>query len=713
MSSSYRMRNLVAALLLALAQPLLATHILGGEMYYTYLGNDNYQVTLRLYRDCGPANTNNTALDAIAHIGIFNSAGVWINTVDFQLPMETTMPVVTDNPCLTAPPSICTRQGIYTGTIHLPSGTGGYTLAYQRCCRSPAVINITSTPNAQGMTCTVFVPDPSVHGPNSSPAYDDDPPMVLCLDQTSAIEQLATDPDGDSLAYALCPPFQGGDIVNVSPNPPTPPPYTPIIWAPGYSTQDQLNSTPPMVFGCQDGVLTLHPTTIGNFAVSICVSEYRNGVLLSTVIRDFRFLVVACSQAITASLADQQDHCNGLEVQMTNQSTGSSFYHWDFGVDGTLADTSNAQDPSFTYPAPGTYTITLVANPGWPCADTATSVYTVHDPVHVEFTAPPNLCSDQMPVTLTATGNFGGSADIQWDFGGGVSPDPTAATTTVGFSTLGAHAVTVTATDNGCTDSYTDSVRIFPVPTVAFATDTNGCVPFQPQFTNGSSAWTPMAFHWDLGDGTTSNDSIPVHLYTTAGVYDITLTVSTSSGCITSRSLTRPSLVSVWPRPVAMATAIPPVTSVLFPDITFTDHSVDAVQWDFLVEGVHYDTTSFTHSFKDAGWYSALQTVTSAMGCTDTATVRVFIGDHLFFAPSAFSPNGDQLNEVWRPRVKGARAYRLDIFDRWGHLVFSTTDPAQGWDGKDAPPGMYAYKAWLTEWGPLEKEYNGSFVLIR
>ena len=63
--------------------------------------------------------------------------------------------------------------------------------------------------------------------------------------------------------------------------------------------------------------------------------------------------------------------------------------------------------------------------------------------------------------------------------------------------------------------------------------------------------------------------------------------------------------------------------------------------------------------------------------------------------------------------MKGARAYRLDIFDRWGHLVFSTTDPAQGWDGKDAPPGMYAYKAWLTEWGPLEKEYNGSFVLIR
>ncbi|MEO7081004.1 MAG: hypothetical protein ABIY71_05720, partial [Flavobacteriales bacterium] len=106
-----------------------ATHILGGEMYYTYLGNDNYQVTLRLYRDCGPENTNNTALDAQAAIGVFNSSGVLINTVMFTLPQETTLQFVVTNPCLTAPPSICTRQGLYTGVIHLPSGMGAYTLA--------------------------------------------------------------------------------------------------------------------------------------------------------------------------------------------------------------------------------------------------------------------------------------------------------------------------------------------------------------------------------------------------------------------------------------------------------------------------------------------------------------------------------------------------------------------------------------------------------
>lgn len=715
LGSSNRMRFAISALLvLAISLHCRATHILGGEMSYTYLGNDDYQVTLRLYRDCGPSNTQGTALDAIAAIGVFNSTGTLVQTVHFDLPGEVTVPVVTDNPCLTAPPSICTKQGIYTGIIHLPSGTGGYTLSYQRCCRSPAMTNLNNNPSTQGMTCTTFVPDPDITGPNSSPVFSNDPPMVLCLDQTSTIDQLATDPDGDSLVYALCAPLQGGDnLVNIIPDPPAAPPYAPVNWAPGYSETNQLNSVPPMVFGSQNGVLTLHPGTIGNFAVSLSVSEYRNGVLLSTVIRDFRFLVVACAQAITASILDQQTTCNGLQVQMTNQSTGANSYHWDFGVPGSNADTSNAQNPAFTYPGPGTYTISLIANPGWPCGDTAYSTWSVHDPVQVQFTAPPILCPTQLPVPVSAFGNFNAAANVQWDFGGGVSPNSNTASTTVGFSTLGSHAVTVTATEMGCTGSFTDSIRVFPLPVPLFTVDTNGCVPFQPVFTNSSTAWTPLSFNWQLGDGSQSSDSIPGHLYTAAGSYGVSLTVSTDSGCIASRTLTRPDLVKVWPQPTASATAIPSVTTVLYPEVTFTDHSTDAEHWDFQVEGMHYDTTTFTHTFSDAGWYTALLTVTSGVGCVDTATIRVFIGDHLFFAPTAFTPNGDAMNEVWKPSVKGARQYQLDIFDRWGHVVFSTTDPEKGWDGKNGLPGMYSYKAWLTEYGPLEKEYNGSFVLIR
>ena len=80
MVSSNSMRHSIFVLFVLCALHGFASHILGGEMYYTYIGNDNYQVTLRLYRDCGPSNTNNTALDAQAAIGIFSSSGVLVNT---------------------------------------------------------------------------------------------------------------------------------------------------------------------------------------------------------------------------------------------------------------------------------------------------------------------------------------------------------------------------------------------------------------------------------------------------------------------------------------------------------------------------------------------------------------------------------------------------------------------------------------------------------
>jgi gliding motility-associated-like protein len=707
------MRRSLFALFALCALHGYATHIVGGEMYYTSLGNDDYQVTLKLYRDCGPGNTNNTALDAEAAIGVFNSTNGLYTYTSFALPAELNVPLDLNNPCLTAPPTLCAKYGIYSGVIHLPSGTGGYTLAYQRCCRTPTILNLNNA-GAQGLTCWIRVPDPTVSGPNSSPVFNNYPPIALCLDQTMVIDQSATDADGDDLVYELCAPFQGGDNgANVMPIPPAAPPYNAVSYGTGYSASTQINSDPGMSIDASTGVLTLHPTMIGSFAVGICVKEYRDGVLLSQVTRDFRFDVVNCVSDIVSSIQAQDSFCDGLTAHMHNNSSGSYFYHWDFGVPGIASDTSGEEEPSYTFPGPGTYTVMLVANPGWPCGDTSYSTFQIYAPLHVEFDPPPILCPDELPIPVTAFGNFSSNANLNWDFGTGFSPNTTAANTTVDFSTLGSHAVTVSVEENGCSASFQDSIRVFPLPVVDFDADTNGCVPFQPQFTNTCSAWTPMSYLWTLGDDSVSTDSIPEHTYTTAGIYSVTLVASTDSGCVATESLTRHNLISVWPTPNAQATASPTETSVMFPDVTITDHTPDAVAWDFLVEGEHDTLPQFTHTFSDAGWYTVFLTATTGLGCYDTTSLRVFIGDHLFFAPTAFSPNGDGYNEIWKPSVIGAREYHLDIFDRWGRDVFSTTDPNKGWDGNGAAPGIYAYKAWLTEYGPLEKEYNGSFVLIK
>ncbi|MFT3884168.1 MAG: PKD domain-containing protein [Flavobacteriales bacterium] len=457
------------------------------------------------------------------------------------------------------------------------------------------------------------------------------------------------------------------------------------------------------------------PTMVGSFCVGVRVRDFRNGVLLSEVVRDFRFDVTACTVNVHAVIARQSgsSDCAGTALQLHNNSIGAHAYHWDFGVSGLDSDTSNAAEPFFVYPDTGVYTVTLIVNPGWPCADTATNEVRLFDSVDVHFTPPDIRCPDQFPVTLVPEGDLTASTTFVWDIAGGSSPDLHARDLSLTLNGLGAHAVHVVVTDHGCTGEYTDSIRVYPFPEPDFSIDPQGCQPYTPGIVNRSRAWTPMTYDWDFGDGTSSQDSVPSHTYVSPGNYSVKLTVSTSNGCIASRSLSRSDAVEVWPMPKARITADPMMTSLMHPEVTFADHSIGAVAIDIDVAGTHYTTPQVTHVFDDAGRFPVLLTATSDMGCVDTASVTVIVGDHFFYAPTAFTPNGDADNEVWLPSVRGARLYRLEVFDRWGQVRFSTTDPRQGWDGKGATPGVYAYKAWLSEYGPLEKEYNGSFILLR
>lgn len=698
------------------------THLIGGELFYSWSGSDTYEVTLKMYRDCGPGNTNQTGFDADAQIAAYDANGNLFSSWFFPLGTVETVPIVWNNPCLSPPGTICVEEGVYNGSITLPAGTGAYTLSYQRCCRSPVVINLFD-PNTQGLTCTVVVPDPDISGPNSSPSFQEYPPIALCMDQSMAFSHAATDPDGDQLVYDLCTPLTGGSQFTPQPNPPEGPPFVPVTWEAGYSVGNMIDASPPLSIDANTGAVTLTPTLLGSFAVGVRVKEFRNGIQLSEVIRDFRFDVVPCAAAVSSTITPQQtlvDNgqpntgvCDGLTVDMLNESSGASVFHWDFGVPGTNADTSALEEPSFTYPAAGTYTVTLIANPGWPCADTGSAVFNVAPPVTVSFNRPPITCADEQPVPIAAIGSFSPAATVSWDLGVGDAPDPDQHTTHASFPGPGTFAVEVTATDFGCTGTFIDSVTIHPRPIPLFLVDTASCAPLHAQFENVSVAWTPMTYLWSFGDETTGTEEEPMHTYNAQGYYSVALTVSTDSGCIATETLVRPDLIEVWPQPHAGFAVDPPVADLMHPTVQVNDISESAYHWLFSVEGHLFDTTAFTYTFNDAGWFDITLIAISGLGCSDTVTRPVFVGDHFFYAPSAFSPDGDGLNEIWQPQVKGARLYKLDVFDRWGTNIFSTTDPKEGWNATDLPVGIYAFKAWISEWGPLEKEYNGSIMLIR
>jgi len=117
------------------------------------------------------------------------------------------------------------------------------------------------------------------------------------------------------------------------------------------------------------GLLTGFPTNQGQFVVSVCVEEYRNGQLVSSMRRDFQYNVGVCGE-VTSSFFVPDAQCDNLTVSFDNQSSVyASEYLWYFEYPDTTTS-STLENPSYTYPDTGTYTIMLIADPNSVCADT-------------------------------------------------------------------------------------------------------------------------------------------------------------------------------------------------------------------------------------------------------------------------------------------------------------------------------------------------------
>jgi gliding motility-associated-like protein len=100
--------------------------------------------------------------------------------------------------------------------------------------------------------------------------------------------------------------------------------------------------------------------------------------------------------------------------------------------------------------------------------------------------------------------------------------------------------------------------------------------------------------------------------------------------------------------------------------------------------------------------------------CYDTLNriIRVGIGYYLHI-PTAFSPDNNGINEVWKPAMRGVKSYQLRIFNRWGQLVFKTDNPQAGWNGEGAPQGTYVIELSLINAYDERISEKGTITLIR
>jgi gliding motility-associated-like protein len=379
-------RLLFAVLLSFLMLDLQATHIVGAELVYSCLGTtagvSTYQVDLVLYRDCQNGQAD---FDPSIYLYIFNAAtGSFYDTeLMFAPPNTPTIPPTDWPDCLATLPAICVERGIYRKTIQLPVSSGGYHLAWSRCCRNSAITNL-SSPLNEGITYLATIP-PQVLAPcNSMPTFNQVPPIFLCRAVPFSFDHSATDPDGDSLVYAITDPYTGIDFQGlgtgnpnlggnppvVGPNPPLPnpmgpPPYRTVNFDIGYDFDDPFGSG-NFNIDPQTGFITVTPNLVGIFVFAISVFEYRNGVLIGENRRDFQIHVVNCLPQPTPPTITHD--LTGLNtVGDTIYVDGREPFCYPVTVTGDPGASLQAYTVSSTFSAPSTPpAATFSFNPGNP-----------------------------------------------------------------------------------------------------------------------------------------------------------------------------------------------------------------------------------------------------------------------------------------------------------------------------------------------------------
>lgn len=745
--------TLIVAILLLCLCKANATHIVGGEIYYDNLGGNNYKISMKVYRDC----INGVPqLDNPAFITIFDVNNTVVTTLQMPLLSTTTVPPSNNSPC--APNTVntaCVQQGLYEITVNLPPKIGGYTIAYQRCCRNNTILNLVNPGNV-GSTYFEHIPGPDQVAVNSSPRFTNRPPIYICANVPIAFNHVATDPDGDSLVYSLCSPFNGLDpccpIVSNPPqmvsggsqctNPPpscpsfnTLPPYVSVPFVAPYSSSYPLASSPAININSNNGFLNGKPTILGQWVVGVCVSEYRNGVLIGVHHRDFQFNVINCPAIVVADIVpqiastiDPNNPCQGLTIAYLNNSgpdTTQLDFHWDFGDPSTLADTSNQTQVSYTYPNPGTYTVTLIANPGSLCADTTFEVFKVYPLLAPEIIQPNAQCFNGNSFNFNGGGTFQSTGTFAWNFGPNASPQTanTASVTGVSFNAPGFYNVLFTVSENSCTATTSKTIEVVANP-VAIIGPFNGlgCDPMTVTFPNLSTAGDVMNFLWTFSDGTTSTEQFPTHTFSPVGVYGATLQVSTAGKCVDTSQVSAVNSITVNPSPLAGFIATPTITTIFDPDISFFNQaSFDVVSWYYdFADGNNSTNSNPFHSYAKWGDYEVEQTVTNNFGCTDKARLLIkILPEFRFWIPNAYTPrNNDGLNDVFKPIIFGVEDYSFLIFNRWGQLIYKTNDTEQGWNGtfkgKDSPFDVYVWKIEFKNIVSKEnEEHVGHVTLVR
>ena len=514
-----------------------ATHMAGADISYTCLGGNSYRIDLTFYRDCaGSPALSEVYLDfsSVSCGQSFQQTLVVEDSSEIAYPCPSQSTKCTDP----ASPNPGIKQYVYTQIVTLPAQCSDWIIGWGYCCRNCDITTMVQTvPCVPGSNPGLYIEttlDNLNVTCNSSPQFSNIPIAFVCVGQSFTYNHGVFDPDGDSLVYSLVDPLTSDSV------------HSPIPYMPGFSAASPITSSPALGIDPVTGDITFTPTQQEVGVLSVLVQEYRNGVLIGSVIRDMEIYIRPCTNTIPTASG-----INGSPSRDTTVCPGTSFCFdifsddvdanqsvsmvWNQGVAGGTFNVTGFPFPTgeFCWTAPTvnvstlpyTFTVTVTDNA---CPSNGYQTYSfniyVNTPIQsvnsTDVTC--NGAGDGTATALTTspTGNY----SFSWSPGG-------ATTQTITGLGGGTYTVTVIDSISGCSATGTTTIIDPAIITDSIYSTGTPCTGngFAVVFASGGTG--AYSYSWNTIPPTL-NDTVSG---LSAGTYQVTIT--DANGCSTTDSV--------------------------------------------------------------------------------------------------------------------------------------------------------------------------------
>ena len=451
-----------------------AKHVKGGWILYEYqsagatTNTSIYKITVTVYYSCtqqGPRNISVGIYDGVTN------ASVSTNTID-NANSENSVSKTTYSSCLSSHPDVCDLIDVYTETVTLSNNSNGYLIAVRSLIgeRTDNVDNISNSGKTQ---LVIMARIPGIingvdYHKNTSPTFVFKDTAIICYGghfdyQFSAVDNV----DNDSLSYSF------GNAMNCAST--TSPPFPSVSYPSPYKYSSPLGSkvTIDPATGLISGTA---PSTTGEYIIDVYVKEWRQGVLIDSVLKELEITVNNCS-LLSADLESVYVNCDSLTLSFQNESSASNItnYLWNFGDANSKSNTSTDATVTHKYSQAGEYTLTLSVSNNDGCNNSATAKVKVYPGFKPNFKTVGSCYQSPITFINTTYAKYGVVNSWEWNFG-----DPTSASNTV-YSVFTAYTDTAThqystpqtatvimkvASSVGCSGSDTMQVLVNDKPTI-------------------------------------------------------------------------------------------------------------------------------------------------------------------------------------------------------------------------------------------------------